>query len=83
MIVPLTILSFSLKGEVTRKLGMVERHHLEDRTTPFEQKLVLFLGVGALLFVPVFKTVTQSTPLHGNSPGTWRTLDRYGNNAPI
>ncbi|MDA7744737.1 sodium:proton antiporter NhaD [bacterium] len=65
MIVPLTILSFTLKGEVTRKLGMVERHHLEDRTTPFEQKLVLFLGVGALLFVPVFKTVTHLPPYMG------------------
>ncbi|GAB5540137.1 MAG: sodium:proton antiporter NhaD [Salibacteraceae bacterium] len=65
MLVPLGILSFTLKGEITRKLGMVERHHLEDRTTPTEQKTVLFLGVGALLFVPIFKTVTHLPPYMG------------------
>jgi Na+/H+ antiporter NhaD/arsenite permease-like protein len=65
MLVPLTILSFTLKGEITRKLGMVERHHLVDRTTPTEQKTVLFLGVGSLLFVPIFKTVTHLPPYMG------------------
>ncbi len=65
MLVPLAILSFTLKGEVTRKLGMVDRAHLEDRTTPGEQKLVLFLGVGSLLFVPIFKTVTHLPPYMG------------------
>ena len=65
MLVPLGILTFTLKGEVERKLGMVERHHLEDRTTPGEQRTVLFLGVGALLFVPVFKTITHLPPYMG------------------
>lgn len=65
LIVPLIILSFRMKGEVERKLGMVERHHLEDRTTPAEQRTVLFLGVGALLFVPVFKTITHLPPYMG------------------
>jgi Na+/H+ antiporter NhaD/arsenite permease-like protein len=65
MLVPLTILSFTLKGEIERKLGMVEVRHLVDRTTPFEQKTVLFLGVGALLFVPIFKTVTHLPPYMG------------------
>lgn len=65
LIVPLVVLSFRMKGDVERKLGMVEREHLEDRTTPLEQKIVLFLGVGALLFVPVFKTVTHLPPFMG------------------
>lgn len=65
LLVPLGILSFMLKGDVERKLGMVERHHLEDRTTPAEQRTVLFLGVGALLFVPIFKTVTHLPPYMG------------------
>lgn len=65
LLVPLLVLSFSLKGEVERKLGMVDRAHLEDRTTPTEQKLVLFLGVGSLLFVPIFKTVTHLPPYMG------------------
>jgi Na+/H+ antiporter NhaD/arsenite permease-like protein len=65
LVVPLIILSFTLKGEIERKLGMVERHHLEDRTTPAEQKTVLFMGVGALLFVPIFKTITHLPPYMG------------------
>lgn len=65
LIIPLIILSFRMKGEVERKLGMVERHHLEDRTTPAEQRTVLFLGVGSLLFVPVFKTITHLPPYMG------------------
>jgi Na+/H+ antiporter NhaD/arsenite permease-like protein len=65
LLVPLAILSFTLKGDVERKLGMVDRAHLEDRTTPREQRMVLFLGVGSLLFVPVFKTVTHLPPYMG------------------
>ncbi|NQV53306.1 MAG: sodium:proton antiporter NhaD [Flavobacteriales bacterium] len=65
LLAPLLILTFTLKGEVERKLGMVDRAHLEDRTTPSEQKLVLFLGVGSLLFVPIFKTVTHLPPYMG------------------
>lgn len=65
LVVPLIVLSFTMKGEIDRKLGMAERAHLENRTTPFEQKLVLFMGVGALLFVPVFKTITHLPPYMG------------------
>ena len=65
LVVPLIILSFTMKGEVERKLGMVDLAHLEDRTTPGEQKWVLGLGVGALLFVPIFKTVTHLPPFMG------------------
>lgn len=65
MIVPLIVLSFTLKGDVERKLGMVDRAHLEDRTSPSEQRTVLFMGVGSLLFVPIFKTVTHLPPYIG------------------
>lgn len=34
-------------------------------TTPLERKLVLFVGVGVLLFVPVFKTLTHLPPFMG------------------
>lgn len=37
----------------------------EQTTTPFEQKLLFFLGAAALLFVPVFKTVTHMPPYMG------------------
>lgn len=65
LFVPLIILTFTLKGEFERKLGMVDKEHLEDRTTPFEQKLVLGLGLGTLLYVPAFKSITHLPPFMG------------------
>lgn len=37
----------------------------DDRTTPFERNLLFFLGISALLFVPVFKAVTHMPPYIG------------------
>ncbi|MGD1848333.1 MAG: sodium:proton antiporter NhaD [Salibacteraceae bacterium] len=65
LIVPLLILTFTLKGNITSKLGMVEKEHLINPTTATERNLVFFLGVAMLLFVPVFKTVTHLPPFMG------------------
>ncbi len=62
IIVPLIILSFSMKGTVTRP-DASEGH--EDLTTDGEKTLLLIVGVGALLFVPVFKTTTHLPPYMG------------------
>ena len=67
MIVPLSILSFTMKGNVNRPKN-TSAENLEngpDPTTNFERNLVFFLGVGSLLFVPVFKTVTHLPPYLG------------------
>jgi Na+/H+ antiporter NhaD/arsenite permease-like protein len=62
MIVPLTILSFMVKGNVTRP----ERPaYAGELTTPFERTFILILGVCMLLFVPVFKTFTHLPPYVG------------------
>jgi Na+/H+ antiporter NhaD/arsenite permease-like protein len=63
MIVPLLVLSFSMKGKVT-KPDVVESTHTE-KTTAFERKIVLALGIGALIFVPFFKTITHLPPFMG------------------
>ncbi len=65
LLVPLVILSFRLRGEVPRP---VVRGHLAESdppTTAFERNMVLTLGLGALVFVPVFKTVTHLPPYMG------------------
>ena len=63
MVIPLVVVSFFMKGEVERpKFGKNEE---SEFTTQFERKLLLFLGIGALLFVPVFKTVTHLPPYMG------------------
>ncbi len=60
--VPLLALSFILKGNVTRPQADDTKAVL---TTQNEQFITLFLGVGGLLFVPVFKTITHLPPYLG------------------
>ncbi|NLA24041.1 MAG: sodium:proton antiporter [Bacteroidales bacterium] len=64
MIAPLIIVSFMMKGNVTRP----EAHEDDTAgilTTRSEQLKVLIIGVLALLFVPVFKTITDLPPYMG------------------
>ena len=66
LLVPLAILSFRLHGEAPRPRSVAhlgEKH--PPKTTAGERRLVLSLGLGALLFVPVFKTVTGLPPYMG------------------
>ncbi|MCK4923100.1 MAG: sodium:proton antiporter NhaD [Bacteroidales bacterium] len=62
MIIPLILLSFTMKGEVARPNG---DNFEEGVATPFEGKLMLIMGVSGLLFVPVFKTITHLPPYMG------------------
>ena len=62
MIVPLGIMSYKLKGEVSRP---VVNEDTGEATTNFERNLVFICGVLGLLFVPVFKTVTHLPPFMG------------------
>jgi Na+/H+ antiporter NhaD/arsenite permease-like protein len=62
MVVPLLLLSMTMKGNVTRPKIDAER---KSKTTSFERNLMLGLGVGGLLFVPVFKTITHLPPYMG------------------
>ncbi len=62
MLAPLLILSFTMKGNVTRpQICKTE----EVFTTGKEQIFILILGVSMLLFVPVFKTITHLPPYMG------------------
>jgi Na+/H+ antiporter NhaD/arsenite permease-like protein len=62
LVVPLGIMSVTMKGEVKRPDIKKDE---KDPTTPGERKLVFFMGVAGLLFVPVFKTVTHLPPFMG------------------
>lgn len=64
MVVPLLIISYFMKGEVIRP----KTAHLESGKDPashLERNLVFYLGIGVLLFVPVFKTLTNLPPYLG------------------
>ena len=61
LLVPLIYLSYTLKGTLG-ELGTGTTSREEAVST---SKLMLFLGVGALVFVPIFKTVTHLPPFIG------------------
>ncbi|BAX79229.1 sodium:proton antiporter NhaD [Labilibaculum antarcticum] len=63
MLVPLGIVSFWMKGNITRPT--TTNGDEKEYTTHKEQIFILCLGVSALLFVPVFKTVTHLPPYLG------------------
>ena len=65
MLVPLVYLTFKLKGDITRPSNTEAIEHVTNPTTPFERKLIFFLGGAGLLFVPIFKTVTHLPPYIG------------------
>ena len=58
LLVPLTIISFIMKGTVEPEI----RDKNEVLKPAFERNFVFFLGVGILVFVPVFKTITHLPP---------------------
>ncbi len=60
MLVPLAIMSTYFKGDFSPM-----EVKTEFKTTPFERMLILCCGVGGLIFVPIFKTVTHLPPFMG------------------
>ncbi|QLC74010.1 sodium:proton antiporter NhaD [Pseudomonas sp. LPB0260] len=65
LLVPLIIMSFVLKGDIKAPKPKETLESRRDPTTPFERNLVFCLGLAALVFVPVFKTVTGLPPYMG------------------
>jgi Na+/H+ antiporter NhaD/arsenite permease-like protein len=61
MVIPLIILTFLMKGNVERPAEISDK----DIVSKKQQVTILFLGVSALLFVPIFKTVTHLPPYMG------------------
>ncbi|OQX72969.1 MAG: sodium:proton antiporter [Bacteroidetes bacterium 4484_276] len=84
MVVPLVIVSFTVKGNVTRPV--LDNGETREFTSAFERKLLLIMGVAALLFVPVFKTMTHLPPFVGMLFGLgviWATTEIIHRNKPL
>ena len=66
MIVPAFLLQFALKGEL-RTTGQKSHDQQpgENELTAWERKMVFVLGVGGLMFVPVFRYLTDLPPFVG------------------
>lgn len=64
ILVPIIILSFIMKGNLEKPTVNCESNHGEE-TSERLKLFMLILGVSALLFVPVFKTLTHLPPYMG------------------
>jgi Na+/H+ antiporter NhaD/arsenite permease-like protein len=61
ILVPLIYLSFTMKGELKG-----DDHQISDKETEVPSgKLMFMVGLGALIFVPIFKTLTHLPPYLG------------------
>jgi Na+/H+ antiporter NhaD/arsenite permease-like protein len=61
MLVPLIILSVVLKGNIDGSSTSTPSHEVEKK----DQYIALIFGLGGLLFVPIFKTITHLPPFMG------------------
>ncbi len=63
LLAPLLILTRRLKGKVETPEKSGTNDYLDS--TPFERNAVFAIGIGSLVFVPIFKTVTHLPPFMG------------------
>jgi len=61
LLVPLILISFKVKGS----LSPIEKVENNEVIPEWEKKTVMYFGIGSLLFVPIFKTVTHLPPFMG------------------
>ncbi len=64
MVIPALILQYSLKGELKCDNGAKATGSVSDLTVR-QRKTIFFLGVGGLIFVPIFKSITHLPPFVG------------------
>lgn len=66
MVLPAYLLSLSLKGELKEVVVKPTDEEANiELLTDGQRKIVFFLGVGGLIFVPIFKTITHLPPFVG------------------
>jgi Na+/H+ antiporter NhaD/arsenite permease-like protein len=63
MALPTLIVNYLIKGPITLK--PVIENNLNFNSNVFERNLIFYVGIGCLLFVPIFKTFTHLPPYMG------------------
>lgn len=64
VIVPLLFISFKLRGQLPA-ITAKDEDGVANFVSPKERSALFYLGVGGLIFVPIFKTVTHLPPFVG------------------
>ncbi len=63
LIVPLSVVSLMLKGNIEKPVAPA--NYDRPSATFLQRNIIFFSGLGVLLFVPVFKTITHLPPFMG------------------
>ena len=63
MVVPTLIINYMIKGKIELRANV--ENSLNFNTNSFERNLIFYVGIGCLLFVPIFKTLTHLPPYMG------------------
>ncbi len=65
LVIPLAVTSYILRGKEVIPPGGAALENTKAQTSVSEQNLMFFLGLGTLIAVPIFKTVTHLPPFMG------------------
>ncbi len=65
VVIPAYILSLSLKGELAVPEAKAGAAEASSDFTAMQRKTIFFIGVGGLIFVPIFKSITHLPPFVG------------------
>lgn len=64
LIVPLLVVSYMLRGK--KVISPIKQHSVSSlQTSDFERNIMFFMGLGVLVLVPAFKTITHLPPFMG------------------
>lgn len=63
MAVPTLIVNYIIKGQIEIKLN--PENNLNFYSNQLERNIIFYVGIGSLLFVPIFKAITQLPPYMG------------------
>jgi len=63
MVIPTLIISYMIKGQIALKQAPADQFN--STSNLFDRNLIFIVGIGALLFVPIFKTITHLPPYMG------------------
>jgi NhaD family Na+/H+ antiporter len=65
LIVPLTLVAYTLRGKVIISPIKQQQNASLIQTSDFERNIMFFMGLGVLVLVPAFKTITHLPPFMG------------------
>lgn len=62
LVIPLLVVSFQLKGNIEARVQAVSSNKSINK---LNRNIIFFTGIGVLLFIPVFKSITHLPPFMG------------------